>query len=227
MDCRSRGWRELRRRGRFGTVLAIAASVVLVNGVYLVGRRPDVDVADLLPATMELPATYLARSPGSGEYLVSSLDWQEVRTTAELGAPCGPFASRAYRLWADGGLGGDPGVRLTVCRTPAPVYALIIHSARDSTDVAHPNDIPTYRVDPAPFVTLEGADDARIDCIWGSVAERCRSWILRARYGQYLVAMQYAAMGGGALPLEDFARIARQVDEHVSAVLASTVSIAE
>lgn len=192
---------------------------VLVAAHWL-GGRGDADPSDLLPSSLPFPETYVGPVPETGVDAVIPLHWS--LEEGSLAEPRGCFLSEgsAIRSWAHGGLGGSPGVIAEVCRTPSALVATVDYLITDPIDYLRPRSHPHGAVEWLER-RLPKADHSRLGCILGTTSH-CWVWILAARYGEYLVGLQFDALAGGSIEQDAFVRTAEGLDTFIAQKLAES-----
>lgn len=196
-----------------GALVAVLLAIVFAP----VGNSPlkPQAIADLAP----LYAEY--RTPPN--YEVSDPSWNLAGTYHEGVCPLGSSGVLALYT-ASGDFGGDPQISVVTCRTSGVPLAWSTYLFGSAEDAATPTDlIEASGVDPIPLwpaPTLE-ADESEITCLWGDW-DGCRLAIYRARYGPFLVTLEFVGVGTGYLvDAESFVTMTVDLDRRIANLLAS------
>lgn len=186
----------MRRRGlaMIGVpLIVVALAVVYVGSVSMSGRR-DVDpVALLLPETVDSGTAF-----GAG------------RSTATTDEPGHGAAANQTRKWQFAAGGGELTQRVRRYARPlnAEHHYLADHPKDEYERGFHEKDASDQYDSPH-------ADRSTTFCGAGSPSG-CRNWIYWARYGQYLVQLEFA-VADTDVPVDAFAAFLKRLDAHVAA----------
>ena len=210
-------------RSRWLRLGALALAVcALIAVTVLGGNRPAVELQTLLPDEIELPVVYEDRLP-SGDYLDVPVEWGISEDAAET-ILCPLWTSGVVRAWSPGGdRVAQPAFLVAACRAPTASLAALAHALSGPEEMAVMPDLrDRYVANMADATELHdlGADGWDLACLWGSADSPCRLWVFRARYGQYLLAVQFASVGETyGLGLDDFLPVVSSLDRHATVVL--------
>jgi len=206
--------RKTRSLLAFGMAVLTAAPAIYGAELWRSGR-PLVSLEDLLPVSPAFPVAW-----PTGDLEVSNLNW---RVSEEDSALVPGFASRAQtaltRTWAGDAKDGAPEIAVGIYRYGNPILAaaqswlsrperFYSDHCLNFTSAGRSEDRYPRSWTPSKFADAELAA-----CGIGNPGS-CAFWIYRARYGQYILNVEFWAPNRG-MSSSAFLEVVREVDTHL------------
>jgi hypothetical protein len=198
----------------FGMAVLVAPPVIY-GAVLWRSRRPVVSLEDLLPASPAFPVEW-----PTGDLEVSHLNW---RVTEEDSALVPNFASSAQtaltRTWSGDAKVGAPEIAVGIYRYGNPILAAAqswlsrperFYADRCLNFTSAGRSEDRY---PRSWTSSDFADAEIAACGIGN-PDSCAFWIYRARYGQYVLNVEFWAPNRG-MSSSVFFEVVREVDAHL------------
>jgi hypothetical protein len=209
-------------RSLVAVALALLVAPPVIYGTALWrSRRPAMSLEELLAANPAFPQSW-----ATGDVAVQAVDW---RVTGEDNTLVPNFASQAEagltRTWRANSQEGEPEIAVGIFRYNNPIMAAAqswlsrpeaYYSDRCINFGAAGRDEDRY---PRSWTPSNFADAELAACGIGR-PDSCAFWIYRARYGQYLLNIEFWAPNRG-MSSEVFLRVVKEIDEHLQERLSS------
>ncbi|MFZ6031296.1 MAG: hypothetical protein ACOYYS_26600 [Chloroflexota bacterium] len=207
--------------GAIALGVCIATCLGLAFGPFTFLRIKEVPPAALLLADPGFPATWQV-----GEE-TAQVNWQPAETANER-HPEAPYAAQqsASRVWTDNGqerAAANVWITQRVFQYKTSLEAIAWYY-RNYPERVYGQQWPNFTFPenakyryPQAWDSRTTAAQEHVACAMGGFS-RCQLWYYRARYGQYVLEIEFFALNRG-LDEALFEEIARAVDAHIASVL--------
>jgi hypothetical protein len=202
--------------------LSIGVAVLGILAGCNAGRSPDIEITDISPGDLELPATFDRWDDAEATFTDTQLAW-ELAISAEPTTNNCPIQGEAVVWgWAhapDESGFGDPATRLYLCDVATAATAKSAFEATPLESTLPDIDMSGFR--PVPVETLGlMADEAKMACVRDAGDQECRAWAFLAVYGRFMVTATVEYSGGkGDLSDESFSALVASIDANIGRAL--------